>query len=79
VNFDFSVFKRYRVKKLTDAREAQLRFEAFNLFNHPQFGAAERKCNKSAGWHDHDAVEVYAADPVRHKTRVLNKAAVQQG
>jgi hypothetical protein len=38
VNFDFSVFKRYRVKKLGDVGEAQLRFEAFNLFNHPQFG-----------------------------------------
>jgi hypothetical protein len=38
VDFDFSVFKRYRLKKIGDAGQAHLRFEAFNLFNHPQFG-----------------------------------------
>jgi hypothetical protein len=38
VNFDFSAFKRYSFKKLGDAGQAQLRFEGFNVFNHPQFG-----------------------------------------
>jgi hypothetical protein len=38
VNFDFSIFKRYSVRKLGDAGQVQLRFEGFNVFNHPQFG-----------------------------------------
>jgi hypothetical protein len=38
VNFDFSIFKRYSVHKLGDAAQLQLRFEGFNIFNHPQFG-----------------------------------------
>ncbi len=38
VNFDFSIFKRYSVKKLGEAGEVQLRFEGFNIFDHPQFG-----------------------------------------
>jgi hypothetical protein len=39
VNFDFSVFKRYSVRKLGEhGGEVQLRFEGFNIFNHPQFG-----------------------------------------
>jgi hypothetical protein len=37
-NFDFSIFKRYSIHKLGDAGQAQLRFEGFNIFNHPQFG-----------------------------------------
>jgi hypothetical protein len=38
VNFDFSMFKRYSVRKLGEAGQVQLRFEGFNIFNHPQFG-----------------------------------------
>ena len=38
VNFDFSVFKRYSAPKLGEAGQLQLRFEGFNIFNHPQFG-----------------------------------------
>ena len=38
VNFDFSAFKRYNVKRLGEAGQLQLRVEAFNIFNHPQFG-----------------------------------------
>jgi Carboxypeptidase regulatory-like domain len=37
VNFDFSMFKRYRLRKEGNS-EVQLRFEGFNVFNHPQFG-----------------------------------------
>ena len=39
VNFDASIFKRYQMRKLGDAGEVQVRFEGFNIFNHPQFGA----------------------------------------
>ena len=38
VNFDFSLFKRYSLKKLGEAGQVQVRFEGFNVFNHPQFG-----------------------------------------
>ena len=38
MNFDVSLFKRYSVKKLGEAGQVQLRFEGFNIFNHPQFG-----------------------------------------
>jgi hypothetical protein len=38
VNFDCSLFKRYSLRKLGDAGQVQLRFEGFNIFNHPQFG-----------------------------------------
>ena len=38
VNFDFSLFKRYSVKKLGESGQVQLRLEGFNIFNHPQFG-----------------------------------------
>jgi hypothetical protein len=37
-NFDFSVFKRYGLRTLGDTGQMQLRFEGFNVFNHPQFG-----------------------------------------
>ncbi|MBI4889113.1 MAG: TonB-dependent receptor [Acidobacteria bacterium] len=36
VNFDFAAFKEFRIK---EAVSAQFRFEAFNLFNTPAFGA----------------------------------------
>jgi hypothetical protein len=32
------MFKRYSLRKLGDAGQVQLRFEGFNVFNHPQFG-----------------------------------------
>jgi hypothetical protein len=38
INFDFSTFKRYALHPLGDSGEMQLRFEGFNVFNHPQFG-----------------------------------------
>ncbi len=37
-NFDFSIFKRYGLRKLGEAGQLQLRFEGFNICNHPQFG-----------------------------------------
>jgi len=37
VNFDFSTFKRFPVKKLGETGEIQFRIEFFNIFNHPQF------------------------------------------
>jgi len=38
VNFDFSIFKRYSVRKLGEAGQLQVRMEGFNVFNHAQFG-----------------------------------------
>jgi hypothetical protein len=38
VNFDWSILKRFFVPKLGETGQVQLRFEAFNIFNHPQFG-----------------------------------------
>ena len=38
MNFDFSLFKRYSFRKLGEGGQMQLRFEGFNVFNHPQFG-----------------------------------------
>jgi hypothetical protein len=38
VNFDASIFKRFPIRKLGEGKEAQLRLEGFNIFNHPQFG-----------------------------------------
>jgi len=37
VNFDFSFFKDFPVKKLGESGQVQFRGEFFNLFNHPQF------------------------------------------
>jgi hypothetical protein len=36
-NVDFSAFKRFPIKKLTETSELQFRAEFFNFFNHPQF------------------------------------------
>jgi hypothetical protein len=50
VNFDASMFKRYSLRKLGDAGQMQLRFEGFNIFNHPQFGQPNGNIqNPSAG------------------------------
>jgi hypothetical protein len=38
VNFDCSIFKRFSVPKLGENGQVQLRFEGFNIFNHPNFG-----------------------------------------
>ena len=38
VNFDASLFKRVPLRKLGEGRQMELRFEGFNIFNHPQFG-----------------------------------------
>lgn len=38
VNFDASIFKRFSVSKIGEAGQVQLRFEGFNIFNHPNFG-----------------------------------------
>jgi hypothetical protein len=37
-NVDASIFKRFLIRKLGEGKEAQLRFEGFNILNHPQFG-----------------------------------------
>jgi hypothetical protein len=47
VNFDFSMFKRYSLRKLGDAGQLQLRFEGFNVFNHPQFGQPNANLNNA--------------------------------
>jgi hypothetical protein len=38
INFDASVFKRFNVPKLGENGQIQVRFEGFNIFNHPNFG-----------------------------------------
>jgi hypothetical protein len=38
INFDASLFKRFPVKKLGESAQVQVRFEGFNIFNHPNFG-----------------------------------------
>ncbi len=37
INFDASIMKLFKVSKLGEGGTVQLRFEAFNIFNHPQF------------------------------------------
>ncbi len=38
VNFDASIFKTFNAPKLGEAGRVMLRFEGFNIFNHPNFG-----------------------------------------
>ena len=38
VNFDASIFKRFSLSKLGEGGQLQVRFEGFNIFNHPNFG-----------------------------------------
>ena len=38
INFDASIFKRFEVPKLGESGQVQVRFEGFNIFNHPNFG-----------------------------------------
>jgi hypothetical protein len=37
LNLDFSLFKNIAVKKISEAFNVQLRFEFFNVMNHPSF------------------------------------------
>jgi hypothetical protein len=39
VNLDFSVFKNFPIKRISEQFNAQFRVEAFNVFNHPNFVA----------------------------------------
>jgi hypothetical protein len=38
-NFDFSLFKNFPIKRISEAFNAQFRVEAFNIFNHANFVA----------------------------------------
>ena len=38
-NFDFSLFKNFPIKRISEVFNAQFRVEAFNVFNHPNFVA----------------------------------------
>ena len=38
INFDASIFKTFNATKLGEAGRVMLRFEGFNIFNHPNFG-----------------------------------------
>jgi len=37
VTFDFSLFKNNYIPRISESFNAQLRFEAFNVLNHPNF------------------------------------------
>lgn len=37
-NFDSCLIKNYRTRKIRESGDPQLRFEGFNILNHPQFG-----------------------------------------
>jgi hypothetical protein len=39
VNLDFSLFKNNYIKQVSENFNVQLRFEFFNIFNHPNFQA----------------------------------------
>jgi len=49
INFDFSGFKSFKVTKLGEAGEIQVRGEFFNLFNHPQFGLPNNRVDIPQG------------------------------
>jgi hypothetical protein len=49
VNFDFSSFKTFKVRKLGEQGEIQVRGELFNLFNHPQFGQPNNRVDIPQG------------------------------
>jgi hypothetical protein len=38
-NFDFSLFKNFPIRRISESFNAQFRVEAFNIFNHPNFVA----------------------------------------
>jgi len=37
INFDMSLFKNMRFKRISETLNAQFRVEVFNIFNHPNF------------------------------------------
>ena len=41
INFDASIFRRFNVPRLGESGQVQLRFEGFNIFNHPNFGTPD--------------------------------------
>jgi hypothetical protein len=49
VNFDASIMKLFKVPKLGEAGTIQLRFEGFNIFNHPQFAVPANVTIGTAG------------------------------
>ncbi len=48
-NVDFSLFKRVGLAKLREGSQLQVRAEAFNLFNHPQFGRPNARVDIAQG------------------------------
>ncbi len=48
-NVDLSLFKRFALTKVTDRAELQLRAEAFNFLNHPQFGRPNSRVDIAQG------------------------------
>ncbi len=49
VNFDFSAFKRFLIKKLGESGELQFRAELFNALNHPEFAQPSPRVDIPAG------------------------------
>ena len=49
INTDLSLFKRFALTKLSDKAEMQLRAEAFNALNHPQFGRPNNRVDLAQG------------------------------
>ena len=49
INFDASIMKIFNVSKLGEAGRIQLRFEGFNIFNHPNFAVPSNVTIGSAG------------------------------
>jgi hypothetical protein len=37
INFDMSLFKNNRIKRISENFNAEFRVEVFNIFNHPNF------------------------------------------
>jgi hypothetical protein len=49
INFDASIMKLFKVPKLGEGGTIQLRFEGFNIFNHPQFAVPSNVTIGTAG------------------------------
>jgi hypothetical protein len=49
INFDMSMMKLFNVPKFGEGGRIQLRFEAFNIFNHPQFAVPSNVTIGTAG------------------------------
>ncbi len=48
-NVDFSLFKRFSLKRVREGSELQFRAESFNFFNHPQFGQPNSRVDIAQG------------------------------